>query len=46
MLHGAGAGAETGLEPFRGFAEAAGLILVAPESRGSTWDVLLDRYGT
>jgi phospholipase/carboxylesterase len=45
MLHGAGAGAEQALDPFRGLAEVAGFILVAPESRGYSWDVLLGGYG-
>ena len=44
-LHGAGGNAEGGLAPLRQFADAAGLVLVAPESRGRTWDVIEDDYG-
>ncbi|MDQ4068901.1 MAG: phospholipase, partial [Actinomycetota bacterium] len=45
MLHGAGGGARDGLAPFIGMADEAGVILLAPESRGRTWDVLLGGYG-
>jgi predicted esterase len=45
MLHGAGGAAQGGLAPFQDLAEAAGLILLAPESRARTWDVLLGGYG-
>ena len=45
MLHGAGGNAGGGLAPFLDRAEDAGLILLAPESRGRTWDVLLGGYG-
>ena len=45
MLHGAGGQARAGLAPFLDGAEDAGLILLAPESRGRTWDVLLGGYG-
>ena len=44
-LHGAGGDARSGLAPLLGLAEGAGLVLVAPESRGRTWDVLLGGYG-
>ena len=44
-LHGAGGDARGGLAPLLGLAEGAGLLLVAPESRGRTWDVLLGGYG-
>ncbi len=40
MLHGAGGDARGGLSPFLGLADEAGLVLLAPESRGRTWDVL------
>ena len=38
MLHGAGSDAQNALGPFRGLADAAGLLLLAPESRGRTRD--------
>ena len=40
MLHGAGRGAEEGMLPFRDRADDAGLVLLAPQSRYSTWDVV------
>ncbi|MBW3614604.1 MAG: hypothetical protein KY439_04740 [Actinobacteria bacterium] len=45
MLHGAGGNAMGGLGPFLDRAEEAGVILLAPDSRGRTWDVLLGGYG-
>lgn len=45
MLHGAGGDGPGGLAPLLGQAEEAGLILLAPESRGRTWDVIIDDYG-
>jgi phospholipase/carboxylesterase len=45
MLHGAGGRADYGLAPFRPLADEAGLLLLAPESRGQTWDILSGRYG-
>lgn len=49
MLHGAGGDARGGISPFLGLADEAGLVLLAPESRGRTWDVLgglfLSGYG-
>ncbi len=45
MLHGAGGNARSGISPFLNLADEAGLILLAPESRGRTWDVLIDGYG-
>ncbi len=48
MLHGAGGSARGALEPFRQLADvadAAGLILLATDSRGRTWDVILGGYG-
>jgi phospholipase/carboxylesterase len=45
MLHGAGGDAYGGLAPFRDLADEAGLILLAPESRRQTWDVLTGGYG-
>jgi phospholipase/carboxylesterase len=45
MLHGAGGSAPGALRPFRALADAAGLVLVAPESRGTTWDAIRSSYG-
>ena len=45
MLHGATARAEDVLRLPEGLAERTGLILLAPNSRGYTWDVLLRGYG-
>jgi len=45
MLHGAGQSAEIGIRPFLPLADTAGAILVAPDSRGGTWDFLYGPYG-
>jgi len=45
MLHGAGSDARRGLKPLRPFADAAGLVLLAVESRARTWDLILGGYG-
>ena len=45
MLHGAGGDARGAVSPFLGLADEAGLVLLAPESRGRTWDVLVGGYG-
>jgi phospholipase/carboxylesterase len=45
MLHGAGGNARQGLALLRSFADAANLILLAPDSRSATWDVIVDSYG-
>lgn len=45
VLHGAGGDARGGLAAFLELAEGAGLLLLAPESRGRTWDVVLGRFG-
>ena len=45
MLHGAGGNAEHGLSPFRDLADTAGFLLLAPDSRGRTWDIILGEYG-
>jgi predicted esterase len=44
-LHGAGGDARSGISHFLHLADAAGVVLLAPESRGRTWDVLLGGYG-
>jgi phospholipase/carboxylesterase len=43
-LHGAGGDAHHGIDPFRDLANHTGTILLAPESQGSTWDLILGRY--
>ena len=45
MLHGAGGSARGALRPFRSLADEAGLVLVAPDSRGVTWDAIRADYG-
>lgn len=45
MLHGAGGQARHALDLLRPHAEAAGVILLAPDSRDRTWDVILGGYG-
>ncbi|MDQ3931552.1 MAG: phospholipase [Actinomycetota bacterium] len=45
VLHGAGGDARGGLAPLLPFADAAGLILLAPESRERTWDVIAGGLG-
>lgn len=44
-LHGAGGNAEGGLYPLQDLADAAGLVLLSPASRGRTWDVILGSFG-
>lgn len=45
-LHGARRDEQRGIALFRDLADEAGLLLLAPASRGDTWDVLLDEsYG-
>ena len=46
MLHGAGGNAEHGLHLLRNYADSNGLILLAPESRKTTWDIIAEsQYG-
>jgi len=45
MLHGATGSARGALRPFRELADDAGLVLLAPDSRGSTWDAIRGDYG-
>lgn len=46
LLHGAGGHAHDGLRVLLHLAEQAGLILVAPASKDSTWDIIAGRrYG-
>jgi phospholipase/carboxylesterase len=44
-LHGAGGNARSGISHFLRLADEAGVVLLAPESRGRTWDVLVGGYG-
>jgi phospholipase/carboxylesterase len=44
-LHGAGGDARSGISHFLDLADEFGLVLLSPESRGRTWDVLLGGYG-
>jgi phospholipase/carboxylesterase len=46
MLHGAGGNAEHGLHLLRDYADSNGIILLAPESRKTTWDIIVEnQYG-
>jgi len=45
MLHGAGQSSDEGIRPFLPLAESEGLVLLAPDSRGRTWDFLCGPYG-
>jgi phospholipase/carboxylesterase len=45
FLHGAGGSAEHLPRLLRDLADARGLVVLAPESRGHTWDLLLGEVG-
>ncbi|AGP39686.1 alpha/beta hydrolase [Sorangium cellulosum] len=46
LLHGAGGSAHHGIALLRELADAAGLLLLAPDSRHSSWDIISDdAYG-
>lgn len=45
MLHGAGGDAEGALRIVQKVADSLGVIVLAPESRSSTWDVIVSRFG-
>jgi len=46
MLHGAGGNAEHGLHLLQSYADGNGMILLAPESRKTTWDIIVEsQYG-
>jgi phospholipase/carboxylesterase len=45
MLHGAGGDAGAGVGLLKEFADEWGLILLAPDSRLATWDVIAGGYG-
>jgi predicted esterase len=44
-LHGAGGSARRGLPRLRPLADEHGFLVLAPDSRGRTWDVVLGGYG-
>lgn len=44
-LHGAGGDAQRGLYPLGDLADEAGLVILAPASRGRTWDAILGGFG-
>jgi len=44
-LHGAGGDARSGISHLINLADEFGLVLLAPESRGRTWDVLAGGFG-
>jgi phospholipase/carboxylesterase len=41
-----GGSARSGISHFLHLADTAGVVLLAPESRGRTWDVLVGGYGS
>jgi phospholipase/carboxylesterase len=45
MLHGAGGQAKPSLDVLRPAADRDGLLLLAPQSRGSTWDAIRGDFG-
>lgn len=45
MLHGAGGEASHGIRLLQNFADRSGVILLAPDSRERTWDVIMGGYG-
>jgi phospholipase/carboxylesterase len=45
LFHGAGSSAAAGLGLLAGLADAGGLVLLAPQSRASTWDVIRGGFG-
>ncbi len=44
-LHGAGGGAQQMLDLLAGAAAEHGLVVLAPDSRSTTWDVIMGGYG-
>jgi len=45
LLHGAGGEAHQMLGPLTDAAEARGMLLLAPDSRGRSWDVIVGAFG-
>lgn len=46
ILHGAGGNAHQALALFQHLADASGLVILAPDSRDRTWDIILGGYGS
>jgi len=44
-LHGAGGSGRNGLQPLLPLADRFGFILLSPDARLSTWDIIHDEYG-
>jgi phospholipase/carboxylesterase len=44
-LHGAGSSGQRAIDRLIAFADSLGFIIVAPDSRGSTWDIIRGGYG-
>jgi phospholipase/carboxylesterase len=45
LLHGAGGAARRVIDNNRARAEEFGVIVLAPESRGMTWDIVRGEFG-
>lgn len=45
FLHGAGGSARGGIAPLLPLADAAGLLVLAPDARLTTWDIIMGSYG-
>ncbi len=45
LFHGAGGTAEHGIGLLHSYADQTGIILLAPQSRQQTWDIIVDHYG-
>jgi len=45
VLHGAGSSAARAIDLMAGLADEHGVLLVAPDSRGATWDVIRGGFG-
>ena len=45
MLHGAGSTAQNGLAPLLSLSDSHNLLLLAPDSRERTWDMIMGDYG-
>lgn len=45
LCHGAGGNAQAGFAPLLSLADESGIVLLAPSSRASTWDIITGAYG-
>src|SRR5688500_8036566 len=45
MLHGAGGTGHNAISLLRALADETGTVLLAPDARGRTWDIILGAYG-